>query len=71
MVRTAVMRVCSGNYRAAPYLNFLGLYLFRWLAWCRFGSLNWDRLESAAIAVMLCRRCICRAQGCLGCLVTE
>ena len=25
MVRTAVMRVRSGNYRAAPYLNYFGI----------------------------------------------
>ena len=31
-MRTAVMRVCSGNYRAAPYLNSFESYLFRWLA---------------------------------------
>ena len=32
MVRTAVMRVRSGNYRAAPYLNSFESYLFRCLA---------------------------------------
>ena len=25
MVRTAIMRVRSGNYRAAPYLNYFGI----------------------------------------------
>ena len=66
MVRTAIMRVRSGDYRAALYLANSS-YLFRWLARCRVAA-SLDMLESAAIALMLCRGCGDRAQGCLVCL---
>ena len=68
MVRTAVMRVRSVNYRAAPYLNFVGIIPVSLANVVPIWFAQLDRLESAVIAVMLCRGCICRAQGCL---VTE
>ena len=68
MVRAAVMRVRSGNYRAAPYLNYFGIGPVSLAGVVPIWFAQLDRLESAAIAVMLCRGCICRAQGCL---VTE
>ena len=64
MVRTADMRVRSGNYGAAPDLNSFAIIPVA-LAGVVPSCCSLDRLESAAIAVMLCRGCICRAQGCL------
>ena len=72
MVRAALMRVGSGNYRAARYLNSFVIVPVSLAGVVPIWFAQLDRLESAAIAVMLCRGCICRAQGCLSlCLKTQ